>query len=450
MTPDQPGWRLSARLGWRLAAVMLVAIVLASAGVAWQTLATIRSLDDAALQSQARLVAARVSAGPDGKPVLALPDELRSAFEDIDSGSVFLICDSADAVLLASDVAAARAIQPYLPAPPGTGFFRVPASEGFPTGFLGALTTSGQWRVAVAQQHEQREALVASLSETFLFTSLWLLLPLMAATVAMGVFTIRSGLRPMLRASAAARRVGPAAPGVRLPAAGLPRELAPLVAAVNDALDRLERALDAQRRFAGDAAHALRTPLAVLAARIDSLGDQPGLAPLREDADRLARLVGQMLTLSRLDGIPLDVSARFDLRALAAGVVAALAPLAGRHGVDLALGGADGPVFARGDAASVELAIQNLVHNAIEHAPADSEVEVDVTSPATLRVLDRGPGVPAAERAAIFERFHTTRPGGAGLGLAIVAGVAASHGGSAWVEARPGGGAVFVLRLPGD
>ena len=450
MTPDEPGWRLSARLGWRLAAVMLVAIVLASAGVAWQTLATIRSLDDAALQSQARLVAARVSAGPDGKPVLALPEELRGAFQEIDSGSVFLICDGANAVLLASDAAAARAIQPYLPAPPAAGFFRVPVSEAFPAGFLGVLTTGGRWRVAVAQQHEQQEALVASLSETFLFTSLWLLLPLMAATVAIGVFTIRSGLRPMLRVSAAARRVGPAAPGVRLPAAGLPNELVPLVGAVNDALDRLERALDAQRRFAGEAAHALRTPLAVLAARIETLGDRPGFAPLREDAEHLARLVGQMLTLSRLDGIPLDVSKRFDLRAVAAGVVAGLAPLAARHGADLALGGIEGTLLVRGDAGSVELAIQNLVHNAIEHAPAGSEVEVEVVAPATVRVLDRGPGVPEAERAAIFERFHTARPSGAGLGLAIVAGVAASHGGSAWVQARPGGGAVFVLRLPGD
>lgn len=356
MSAPGPDWRLSARLGWRLAAVMLVAIALAAGSVGWRTLGVIRTLDD------------------------ALPN----------------------------------------------------AEHG-----------------AESKLHEQLESLVAALSAMFLHTALWLLLPLMLVTVAIGVVTIRSGLRPLRMASAAARRVGPGAPGVRLPAAGLPRELAPLVGAVNAALERLERALEAQRRFAGDAAHALRTPLAVLAARIELLGDRPGLAALREDADRLTRLVGQMLALSRLEGLPLDVSGRFDFREVVAGVVAALAPLAATHGVDLALAGVDGAMPARGDAAAVELALQNLLHNAIQHAPAGSEVEVELALPATARVLDRGPGVPEAARKTIFERFHTERPGGAGLGLAIVAGVAASHGGSAWVEPRAGGGAVFVLRLPG-
>jgi signal transduction histidine kinase len=430
---------------------MLVAVALAAAGVAWQTLATIRSLDDAALQSQARLVAGRVGTGADGRPTIRNPEELRAAFAAADDGGMFFVGDEAGAVLLASDPAAAAAAIPYAPA---SGFFRVPPSAAFPTGFLGVATASGRWRVVVAQQHDQQEALVASLSERFMATALWLLLPLVVATVAVGVLTIRAGLRPLRVTSEAARRVGPGAPGVRLPAEGLPREMVPLVAATNDALERLERALDAQRRFAGDAAHALRTPLAVLAARVESLcespaGHAPALAPLREDADRLSRLVGQMLMISRLDGLPPDVSGRLDLSVVAAEVISALAPLAGRRGVDLALNGGEGGMPARGDAASVELALQNLVHNAIFHAPPGSEVEVALEAPATPRVLDRGPGVPEAARRDIFRRFHTARPGGAGLGLAIVAGVAAAHGGAAWVEARAGGGAVFVLR-PGD
>jgi signal transduction histidine kinase len=347
------GGRLSTRLAWRLAAVMLVAIALAGAGVAWRTLATIHELDD------------------------ALP--IGEASED--------------------------------------------------------------------PLHEQLETLIGALTGTFLTTALWLLLPLVVATVGIGVLTIRAGLRPLRLASAAARRIGPGAPGVRLPAAGLPLELAPLVGAVNDALERLERGLEVQRRFAGDAAHALRTPLAVLAARVESLGDRPGLAPLREDADRLARLVDQMLQLARLDGLAPDVSGRFDLRAVAADVVAALAPLAGQSGVDLALSGGEGGLPVRGDGAGVDLALQNLVHNAILHAPSGTEVEIVLSVPATVRVLDRGPGVPETARGAIFERFHTGRPGGAGLGLAIVAGVAAAHGGAAWAEARDGGGAVFGLRL---
>ncbi len=347
------GWRLSTRLAWRLAAVMLVAIALAGAGVAWRTLATIRELDE------------------------ALP-----------------VAEAAEDPL-----------------------------------------------------HEQLETLIGTLTGTFLTMALWLLLPLVVATVGIGVLTIRAGLRPLRLASDAAQLIGPGAPWVRLPAAGLPLELAPLVGAVNDALERLERGLEVQRRFAGDAAHALRTPLAVLAARVESLGDQPALAPLREDADRLARLVDQMLLLARLDGLAPHVSGRFDLRAVAAETVSALAPLAGQGGVDLVLSGGEGGMTVQGDAAAVELALQNLIHNAILHAPAGTEVEIVVSAPATVRVLDRGPGVPEAARSAIFERFRTGRPSGAGLGLAIVAGVAAAHGGAAWAEARDGGGAVFGLRL---
>ena len=88
----------------------------------------------------------------------------------------------------------------------------------------------------------------------------------------------------------------------------MPGEVTPLVAAVNQALARLEAALGAQRRFVGDAAHTLRTPLAVLTARLDALPEGPETAALRRDADRMTRLIEQMLQMARLDGTPLDVT----------------------------------------------------------------------------------------------------------------------------------------------
>jgi signal transduction histidine kinase len=442
-------WRLSTRLGWRLAAVLAGGVALAAVGVAWRTLATIRSLDDAALQSQARLVAEQLHRGPDGAPQLRLPGQLAAAFAGTDSESVFVIADAGNRVLLTSDAHTAEVMAPYLPRPPVTGFFRAPATEGYPEGLLGVLLDHEGWRVVVAQAHEQQEGLIASLSEEFLLSTVWLLVPIAGATVLIGVLTLRHGLRPLREASRAAGLIGPASAGVRLPMAGLPAEALPLVAAVNRALERLERALDAQRRFAGEAAHALRTPLAVLTARLDAAESAADLATLREDAARINRLVGQMLAISRLDGLPLDVSAPLDLRAVAASVVGALAPLAIARGVDLALTGAETLPPARGNAAAVEMALQNLIDNAIAHAPRGSTVEVELAPPATVRVLDRGPGVPVAEAEAVFDRFHSRRSGGAGLGLAIVAGVAAAHGGSARVEPRPGGGACFELVLAG-
>ena len=447
MTAPVRSWRLATRLGWRLAAVMTLGVLLAAGGVAWRTLATIRSLDDAALQSQARLVADQIATDAAGRPVLRLPEELAAAFAESDGESLYIVCDAAGRPLLASSPAAAAALQPFLPRPPAAGFFRAPPSASFPDGLLGVLIARGKWRVAVAQAHEQQEALVESLLREFLLSAVWLLVPIGAATVTIGVLTLRHGLRPLREASAAARRIGPAVPGVRLPAAGLPLELAPLVGAVNAALERLERALDAQRRFAGEAAHALRTPLAVLTARIDMLPEGESADALRADADRLARLVAQMLAMSRLDGLPLEVSAPIDLRAIAAEAVAARAPLAVRRGVELELTGAESLPAVPGNAAALELAIGNLIDNAIAHSPRGATVQVLLTAPATVLVRDRGPGVPEAEREAVFDRFHSRRPGGAGLGLAIVAGVAAAHGGSAWVERRDGGGATVGLRL---
>jgi signal transduction histidine kinase len=433
------------RLAWRLAAVMALAMALAAGAVVWRTLATIRSLDDAALQSQARLVASHLSIGPDGTPRLDLSEQLAAAFRGTDAQSLFVVYDRAGRVLFSSDARAAAAVAPYRPRE--HGFFRVPPGDAYAEGLLGVSVGDGPWRVVVAQAHEQREGLVESLLREFLFSALWLLVPMGVMTVGIAVLTVRHGLRPLREASAAAARVGPGHPHVRLPASGLPGELSPLVGAVNAALDRMERSLEAHRRFVGDAAHALRTPLAILIARIDELPEGPGTAALRGDCDRMRRLLDQMLTMARLDGAPLDVSGAVDLRAAAAEAIAGRAPLAIGRGVELALSAADALAPIEGNRAAVVLAVKNLLDNAIAHAPAGSSVEVQIDAPATLSVLDRGPGVADAKRGEIFRRFHTGRSRGVGLGLAIVAEVAAAHGASARCEPRAGGGSAFVLRF---
>lgn len=438
-------WRLVRRLAWRLAAVMAIAMVLAAGAVVWRTLATIRSLDDAALQSQARLVASHLSVGPDGRPSLNLSAQLEAAFRGTDAQSLFVVLDRAGRVIFASDPLAAEASAPYRPRE--HGFFRVPPSDTYPEGLLGVLVHEGPWRVMVAQAHEQQEGLVASLLREFLFSALWLLVPMALVTVGIAVLTARHGLRPLREASAAAARVGPGHPHVRLPTAGLPGELSPLVGAVNAALDRMERSLEAHRRFVGDAAHALRTPLAILIARIDELPEGPDGAALRADCDRMRRLVEQMLTIARLDGAPLDVSAAVDLRAAAAEAISGRAPLAIGRGIELGLNAPDAMLPIEGNYAAIVLAVENLLDNAIAHAPAGSSVEVEISPPATLSVLDRGPGVPEADRGKIFARFQTSRNRGVGLGLAIVAEVAAAHRASIRCETRDGGGSAFVLRF---
>jgi signal transduction histidine kinase len=450
-------WR---RLAWRQAAAVLVAIVLTAGTVAWRTVSAIRSLDDVALQSQARLVAGGLVVAGDGGPVLHLPPALAAAFAGSDNGNLYLVFDRFGHAALASEVGAAALLAPYLPAGRQDGLFRVPPSEDFPAGLLAASLTvhlpgaapPGRWRVVVAQAGEQQEVLLASLLREFLASALWVLLPLGALIVGVGVLTTRHGLRPLREASAAALAIGPHQPGGRLPERGLPGELVPLVGAMNGALARLERAIDAQRRFVAEAAHALRTPLAVLTARVDTLPADATAEALGADVDRLARLVAQLLTMARLEELPLDISGRVDLATVAVEAISARAPLAIRARVELVLHRADRPAIVAGNQDALVLALGNLIDNALTHAPPHSAVEVELRAdPPGMLVLDRGPGVPEAERALIFQRFGRGRaavPGGAGLGLAIVVRISAAHGGSVSVMPRDGGGASFALTFP--
>ncbi|MGC8469883.1 MAG: ATP-binding protein, partial [Acetobacteraceae bacterium] len=190
-------------------------------------------------------------------------------------------------------------------------------------------------------------------------------------------------------------------------------------------------------------------PLAsdLLTARLDALEGEPAQA-LAADVERMNRLVDQMLKLARLDAVALDTSARVDLHAVALEVVEQLAPLAIAGGREIVLSEVQSHSPVRGNRWALAMALANLVENALAHSPPGAEVEIAV-APGSLEVRDRGPGVPEAERASIFRRFATTRApsAGAGLGLAIVAGIAAAHDGSVEVTDRAGGGAAFTFRV---
>ena len=439
------GGSLTVRLGWRLALLTLLAALLAGAAMAWRAIETVHEIDDTALQAQAGLIAARLPQAVGGE--IVLPDDLVRPFRASDGDNLFLVYDGAR-VAATSDAGAAGGLAGRLPQQPG--FFRLPRSAGHRHGMIGLVTRAGPWRVVVLQGREQTAVLLESLTGSFIMGALWLVLPIGLAMTGVAVLTLRRGLRPLREVSEAAALVGPARPGARLPLQSLPREIMPIVHAVNDALDRLERALLAQRHFLGEAAHAMRTPLAVLMARLDLLDDAPDIVALRHDTERLSRLVGQLLQMERLAGLPLDLSQRVELRAVAVEAIASLVPLGLRAGLDIGLEEQAGQLCVWGNKAALVLATTNLIENALAHAPAGSEVVVTIAQPATIAVLDRGPGVAPEQRARIFRRFERgpqPRAGGVGLGLAIVAEIAAAHGGSVEVGDRPGGGAEFALKL---
>ncbi|MGO4325761.1 ATP-binding protein [Cupriavidus sp. 2TAF22] len=328
-------------------------------------------------------------------------------------------------------------------------------------GFSNVRTDEGEWRiysvqlgpavVQIAQPMSARSDVAARMALRTV-TPLLLLLPLLGWLVWVAV---GRGLRP-LREIAAGVRQRDANALSPLAVSRMPDEIAPLTEALNQLLARLSHALDTQRAFVADAAHALRTPLAALQlqAQLVERADtaearREAVGKLRQGLERLTHLVAQLLTLARQEpGAATPPHEPVDLRALAQSVVAEMTQAALDRRIDLGLDASGGaqPLLVRGDPDALRILLTNLVDNALRYVPAGGRVDVQVAADgsgaAELVVRDDGPGIAADERARVFDRFYRVPEaptGGSGLGLAIVAEIAQSHGARVALEdAAPG------------
>jgi len=342
-----------------------------------------------------------------------------------------------------------------VPAQRSPGFSTVPTREG-PWRVFSVL--AGGELVQVAQPLALRDQLAASLALSTIVP--WLVAaPLIALLL---WFAIERALKPLDRLASAVGERTPAelAP---LPSGGWPREVTPLVGALNDLLARLHGALDTQKAFVADAAHELRTPLAAVHLQAELAERARGeperaaaLASLRGGLKRATRVVEQLLSLARQDDARAEAPfARVDLAALARDVVGAHARIAAAKDVDLGAERLEA-LAVDGDAAALFALADNLVDNAVRYTPPGGQVDVSVErrdgAPA-LVVRDDGPGIPPGERAQVFQRFargsHADAPG-SGLGLAIVRRIAERHGATVTLADGPGGrGLEAVVRFAG-
>ena len=305
--------------------------------------------------------------------------------------------------------------------------------------------------IEVAQDLENADVIVDDVVAGFVSRLAWVVLPMFALLLALDVLIVRRALKPITTASQRARKIQPGTIGLRLPENGLPDEVLPLVVAVNHALDRLESGFQMQRDFTADAAHELRTPLAVLMTMIDVLPDQKAAGELRPHIVGMSRIVGQLLELAELESSTISAEDAADLRAVCSDAVSLMAPVALAQGKTIELNAPPTAVWVQGNSEMLFRAVRNLVENAIRYTAAATAVEVDVLASGAVTVKDRGPGVPPTERELIFRRFwRRDRRGGpnAGLGLSIVQRAIRIHGGKIGVGEREGGGAVFSIALP--
>ena len=441
---------LSSRIIGRLAATTAIAMAV---GYGWLYAKQSRVQDHlrgATLKQQAVELSRFISVGADGALDVDLPSYLSEAYGSSRGSYRYAVRDDAGRIVASSGRPVALLPDPVRQADRPTYEYGSTA-EG--TGMLGAAIRTDAGRRAFFTQVEETlpatRSLNAAVLDEFFNDGGWLGIPFLLALLAISALTVRNSLSPLKELAVQAARIDAGNSALRLPSAGVPTELRSLVNAFNRVLDRLDDGLRSQREFNANAAHQLRTPLAVFAANIDAMGDRMVAAKLRYDVDHMSRLINQLLVIARLGTLDAQVSETVDLCAVAREAAEALGPLAISAGKSLEIDEPPGPVLVDGSRCAVAAAVGNLIENALNHSPSGKSVRIRVTPMPAVVVEDSGPGVPPELREKIFERFWRgdTSRSGAGLGLSIVRRIMEASDGAVLVADAPGGGAQFTLRF---
>jgi two-component system OmpR family sensor kinase len=399
---------------------------------------------------------------PDGGPGMSLPPgtygQRRASDGRADSGEKPTVFGYADTVPPAPRLPAKLAAGEYRTVEAVTGGtrYRVYAAPDFQGGGMTVVAVT----LSEVDQTLHRLLLVQGL----------VIAGVLLALAVGALFLVRLGLRPLDRIAATAdaiaggdlsRRVSPATPRTEVGRLGM---------ALNAMLGRLERAFTARqasedrlRRFLADASHELRTPLASIRgyAELFRIGaarepedTEKAMTRIEQEAARMGVLVEDLLTLARLDELREPVRDAVDLAQLARDAVDDARAIAPDRIIDVT---AEGATTLAADGHQLRQVLGNLLRNALVHTPSGTPIEVRVAGEGpdvTLEVRDHGLGLPTDDAGRLFERFWRAEggrergKGGAGLGLAIVAGIVSAHQGHVDAGNAPGGGARFTVHLP--
>lgn len=446
---------LANRLAAHLMIFIIVATIIISFGFAMLFSSRVDTLNDRSLQGQAQDIAKRILSDPKtGALALDLPEELQRAYYFSSGQYLYMVTDPSGKVLLSSSE---RSV-PLFPAFPGKEahsqyFSFTDPKTGWPyNGYAIGVSRQGRgYTVQVAQGPIHPDVRIddffIEMWDNFALTSLGAA----GLLIVGGYVIVRAALRPLTRTAQEVAGIDPAAIHLRLSEKGIPEEILTLVRAVNSALERIEKGYRIQGEFTANAAHELRTPIAIIKANIETLPPIAAQGSLLDDVAHLERMVTQLLRLAQVDNSQLRHNTYADLQEVAAGAAAMFAPQAIRDGKSISVSGVIGPLMVRGDGDYLQIALRNLVENALAHSPKGGCVDIHLDRNACISVSDEGPSVKAKDHGRLFERFwrgdRSGKVQGAGLGLAIVARIVELHGGRIEVSDAPGGGANFAIHL---
>jgi signal transduction histidine kinase len=403
------------------------------------------------LARQAQEVSSFIALGPDGAVELDLPSNLYEAYNSPGSRYRYAVRDDAGRIVATSGRRVGPLPELLHPQDRDVYEYRAAADNAK---ILGAAVRTDIGQHVLFTQVEQTvpmtQSLNAAVFNEFFMDGGWLGVPFLLALLGVSALTVRKSLAPLEELAGLATKIDAGHSTLRLPTADIPAEILPLVHSFNNVLDRLDQGLTRQREFNANAAHQLRTPLAVLAANIDTMTDNAVAEKLRYDVGIMSRIVNQLLLVARLETLNVPLDEPVDLGLAVRQAAENLGPIAISTRKTLEVDEPAQPIVVRGNAVVVAVAIGNLIENALNHSPPGTAVRISVKSDQTVEVCDCGPGVAVENREKVFERFWRgeTSKEGAGLGLSIVRRIMHALNGSVSVTDGPEGGALFTLRFP--
>lgn len=444
---------LLARLLWRMSAITFATAAIIATILILTFKSQIGDLRDRSLRGQAKDIARHLVMAGD-KPALRLPEGLETSYAESDGSFVYAVVEEGGRLLFASTGQVTPITRLERDDVRSQYYFSFQSADQSDTFYGASMPVSLGGRnfvVQVAQGPKHRDVLIDSVFEELVAEVGWIVLAFLLLLLSVTYATVRHSLAPLAKASAEATTIGPAAAHRRLPEGNIPSEVRPLVRAVNSALDRLEKGMEMQRSFTADAAHELRTPLAILKAHIDTLVDRQAARSLSADVSRMERIVKQLLRLAQVEGHEVDAMDQADLHAIAVEVATMTAPLAAGENKTVEVVGDQRPLIVAGNADLIGLAVRNLVENGLQHTPPGTGVEISLDPKVGITVIDHGPGIAKEHRERVFQRFWRgvrNQGSNAGLGLSIVERCVQLCGGNVTIEDSAHGGAVFTIQLP--